>query len=173
MFWRQNRGQSGSRYIPDVREARVVTRSPERLYSSRGVLSSLEPLPARVSGSVWNSVCIWSTLPNSHTPGFSVSPLNTIPAGVVTRYTAPGSCRLLAPGKIYFTLLGTAYRAKGGASISRNAKLQRCNLDGSPLAEAAEAAKLGCGLRGWISMDCLHGVLLRKLFMKFTQTSRE
>ncbi|CAK9097154.1 unnamed protein product [Durusdinium trenchii] len=41
-------------------------------------------------------------------------------------------------GKIYFTLLGTAYRAKGGASISRNAKLQRCNLDGSHLEILAE-----------------------------------
>lgn len=42
---------------------------------------------------------------------------------------------LLITGKIYFTLLGTAYSTKiGGPSISRNGKLQRCNLDGSTTA---------------------------------------
>eukprot|EP00435_Cladocopium_sp_Y103_P066862 s271_g29.t1 len=42
-------------------------------------------------------------------------------------------------GKIYFTLLGTAYSTKiGGPAISRNGKLQRCNLDGSDLETLAE-----------------------------------
>ena len=39
--------------------------------------------------------------------------------------------RAFARGKVYWTQLGTQYKARGGPSVQRNSKLQRANLDGS------------------------------------------
>ncbi|CAJ1423285.1 unnamed protein product [Effrenium voratum] len=41
-------------------------------------------------------------------------------------------------GKIYYTMLGTVYSKIGGPSQSRNARLQRSNLDGSDVETLAE-----------------------------------
>eukprot|EP00439_Symbiodinium_sp_Y106_P083944 s955_g24.t1 len=43
-------------------------------------------------------------------------------------------------GKVYWTQLGTQYKARGGPSVQRNSKLQRANLDGSEIETLVEFA---------------------------------